>query len=167
MKPAGLKKVEYQKEKWGRGPWDHEPDRIEWEHAGFDCLAIRNIMGVWCGYVAVPAGHPLYRIDYNRADNFVKVHGGVTYSDKCAGHICHIPKPGRPDDVWWIGFDCGHSQDIIPAFIDMHINEIKKIVFKAQYRDIGYVRREVNRLAEQIARIQPWGGRGESESGYR
>lgn len=26
---------------WGPGPWQDEPDRKEWTHAGFDCLIVR------------------------------------------------------------------------------------------------------------------------------
>lgn len=33
------------------------------------------------------------------------VHGGVTY----AGDL------GRGDGTWWLGFDCAHASDIIPA----------------------------------------------------
>ena len=42
---------------WGQGPWDDEPDRVDFEHAGFPCLLLRNPrLGQWCGYVAVPPG---------------------------------------------------------------------------------------------------------------
>lgn len=48
---------------WPSGPWDDEPDRVEWrdEATGLPCLALRNDMfGSWCGYVAVPPGHPVH-----------------------------------------------------------------------------------------------------------
>jgi hypothetical protein len=90
------------------GPWDQEPDRDLWKHAGLACLVNRGPMGAWCGYVAVPPGHPAHRKHYNEVD--VEVHGGLTYSEECQGVICHTPKPGEPDDVWWLGFDCGHTR---------------------------------------------------------
>lgn len=88
----------YDKSDWGAGPWQDEPDRVEWDHAGLPCLAARSPTGGnWCGYAAVPPGHPLHGQDYNAVD--VDVHGGLTYADRCGGHICHVPKPGEPEDV--------------------------------------------------------------------
>lgn len=36
---------------WGEGPWQHEPDRVDWydEGTGLPCLMIRNAIGAWCG----------------------------------------------------------------------------------------------------------------------
>src|SRR6266436_107280 len=44
---------------WTEGPWDQEPDRLEWKDAttGLTCLAVRNRFGAWCGYVGVPPTH--------------------------------------------------------------------------------------------------------------
>jgi hypothetical protein len=62
---------------WPPGPWDNEPDRIEFEHAGFPCLITRQALGHLCGYVAVPPGHKAHGRDYDALD--VSVHGGLTY----------------------------------------------------------------------------------------
>ena len=51
--------------------------------------------------------------DYNALD--VEVHGGLTYAGECSGSICHVPKPGEPDNVFWFGFDCAHAYDLSPA----------------------------------------------------
>lgn len=142
---------------WDAGPWDKEPDRLDWEHAGFACMALRNDMGSWCGYVGVPNTHPFYGV----SDEFngIDVHGSVTYASKCAGHICHVPKPGMPDDVWWIGFDCGHAFDLSPrmAAIEKKMN-LPKLVdaelpreFRRTYKDEKYIRAETSRLADQLA----------------
>lgn len=129
---------------WGQGPWDDEPDRVDFEHAGRRCLMLRNLrLGHWCGYVAVPPGHPYYGKDYDGLD--VEVHGGLTYADACAGDICHKAKPGEPDDLWWLGFDCGHFLDLVPFRHDSDLPE------KEIYRDVAYVRAECERLAEQLA----------------
>lgn len=148
------------KSTWGAGPWTEEPDRAEWKHAGLPCLALRNRHGSWCGYVAVPPGHPLHGTDYDAVD--VDVHGGLTYAAKCDGHICHVPQPGEPDDVWWLGFDCGHAGDFIPG-IAASLREIgfkepydhvaavgASSFFVDAYRTLDYVRTETNRLAEQL-----------------
>jgi hypothetical protein len=130
---------------WGAGPWDGEPDRVDFHAAGYACLLHRaGRLGHWCGYVAVPPGHPLHGVGYDaaeaRAD--LRVHGGLTYADKCQGTICHVPVPGESDDVWWLGFDCAHAGDHVP----------NRPPFDGDvYRDVAYVRRETEMLALQIA----------------
>jgi hypothetical protein len=49
------------KSEWDRGPWDNEPDKVQWQDAatGLPCIARRSeAMGSWCGYVGVAEGHP-------------------------------------------------------------------------------------------------------------
>ncbi len=62
-------------------------------------------MGHWCGYAAIEPGHPWHGRHYD--DVPAEAHGGLTYSDRCTGSVCHVPKPGEPDDVWWIGLAPG------------------------------------------------------------
>lgn len=52
---------------WPSGPWDGEPDKVQWKDAatGMPCLAVRNWRGNWCGYAGVAPSHPLYGKDYN------------------------------------------------------------------------------------------------------
>jgi hypothetical protein len=146
---------------WGDGPWNDEPDKLQWvdEATGLDCLIVRGPVGALCGYVGVPAEHPWHGIDYGGLD--ADVHGGLTYSDRCqegddeSKGICHVPPPGRPVDVWWFGFDCAHSGDVAPT-MDMHMRESGRMPIHepyAAYRTVGYVQRECARLAEQLAAI--------------
>lgn len=135
-----------QKAKWGSGPWADEPDHVEFEAHGLPCILHRNQFGAWCGYAAVSPGHPAYGQDHEYVD--VSVHGSLTYANKCAGEICHVPKPGESDDVWWLGFDCGHSGDFCP-----HDNEYEHALgFRrgGQYRALSYVRAETENLARQL-----------------
>jgi hypothetical protein len=148
--------LEFDKSTWGDGPWQYEPDRVEFEHAGLPCLALRNPHGAWCGYVAVPPGHPLHGKDYDVPD--VSVHGGLTYANRCSGHICHVPKPGDPDDVWWFGFDCGHFQDLMPGMAArlrrLDVPDLDVPGWPDTYRDLAYVRAEIESLAEQLALLK-------------
>lgn len=175
------------KEAWGDGPWQDEPDRVEWHHKGLPCLARRGPHGSWCGYVAVPPGHPLHAIPYSlcpvagcdeswcdhRPDAFLEVHGGLTYSDFCQadapeGHgICHVPRRGEPDNVWWFGFDCGHACDLSPATaalldaihaeegtpnpLAQYRSDDVPAYMREVYRDLAYVTAETNTLAGQLA----------------
>ncbi len=60
---------EYDKSKWGGDQWKGEPDRKEWrdEATGMPCLALRNMMGAWCGYVGVAPTHPAHGLHYDGA----------------------------------------------------------------------------------------------------
>ena len=136
------------KSEWGPGPWQDEPDRIEFEHQGFPCLLRRSqVGGNWCGYVAIPPGHPYYKVDFDKIK--IKVHGGLTYSAHCADEICHVPKPGEPDDVWWLGFDCGHAFDQMPAMNKY----LQGTFFNQGYKTLQYVKHETMDLADQLAAL--------------
>ncbi len=103
---------------WPPGPWDTEPDRFEWRSAEFPQLAlltVRNRMGAWCGYVGLPPGYWRYGVGYDELP--LDAHGGLTFSDRCHGHICHEPAPGEPEHVWWLGFDCLHYRDTSPGML--------------------------------------------------
>lgn len=148
----------HDKSDWGAGPWQDEPDKKQWqdEATGLPCLIVRNSGGALCGYVGVPHEHAMHGQDYNIPD--VDVHGGLTFAKGC-GHgddpakgICHIPGAGEPDDVWWFGFDCAHGYDVRPASEarDRARGWESLRDAYAVYRDLGYVTREVTKLAEQL-----------------
>ena len=161
---------------WGPGPWQSEPDKIHWidPATDLDCLMVRNRHGgYWCGYVAVTEGHPWFGVAYMDCpigdDHYcdhaptiaTDVHGGLTYSDFCmetedeSVGVCHVPQPGRPDRVWWFGFDCAHLYDRRPGG---EAREREKYGWEpleptAQYRDRRYVEAEVVALARQLAAV--------------
>lgn len=122
-----------------QGPWSSEPNRVQFKHAGFECLLVRNPATLfWCGYVGVPKGHKFYEKEYDDLD--IDVHGGLTYSNKCNAPICHFVPDDKLDDLWWFGFDCGHAFDLAP---------MRPTRFDT-YRDEDYVIKEVKRLADQL-----------------
>lgn len=158
--PARIEYHTLDKSEWLPGPWQSEPDKVQYrdETTGFPCLIVRGPSGALCGYVGVSPGHPWHGVDYNGVmvgdDEYVDVHWGLTYADKCqhstdpSQHICHIPAPGEPDDVWWLGFDCAHSGDL---------TELKRSYGYAcitdTYRDIGFVEGECRKLARQAGQV--------------
>jgi hypothetical protein len=131
---------------WLSGPWDLEIDRVEFEAHGFPCLLNRNHFGAWCGYCAVPPGHPWHGKGYQEIDSEVSVHGGLTYADACHGNICHVPKPGEPDNVWWFGFDCNHGGDRAPGMEKFHQSGFYRYEV---YCDLAYARQQTENLARQ------------------
>ncbi len=135
------------KSAWGPGPWQNEPDRWEGEHEGFPLLAVRGKNhGAWCGYVAMPPGHPWHGKTGCAEYPEVSVHGGLSYGNACGGDICHVPRPGEPDNVWWLGFDCVHAFDVAPAREAM--TGWMRIEGEV-YRTLDYVQAECRGLAEQ------------------
>jgi hypothetical protein len=163
------------KSSWGDGEWQDEPDKIQWkdEDTGLPCLVKRTAhSGAWCGYVGVPPGHPYFEVGYSDVPyELVEPHGGLTYSDHCAegpeeSSICHVPDPGEPDNVWWLGFDCAHSHDYAPASEAQNRERAEEEIAKGgtgypwlplygerrTYRSLAYVRSEVRQLALQLHR---------------
>lgn len=145
---------------WDAGEWDNEPDKVQWTDpaTGLICLAKRNHYGSWCGYVGIAADHPAYGKDYDSVE--VDCHGGLTYSGLCQEGppeqiICHVPESGQPEHLYWLGFDCGHCDDLAPgtrafckryALLEYQEYEV--------YRNLDYVKQEVTGLAAQLGAMK-------------
>ena len=82
--------------------------------------------------------------DRTNLDAVIACHGGLNYADKCGGHICHVPEEGRPDDVWWFGFDCSHAGDFSPDHVKY------KGYANGTYKTLDYVKRQCTALAAQL-----------------
>lgn len=162
------------REGWPPGPWDDEPDKIEYRDPGTNAPVIirRVVLGSLCGYVAVPPGHPWH--GSNGFDCPAVVHGGVNYGGPCQEEwpdpeaygyaVCHVAAPGESDDVWWLGFDCQHITDTVP--------QVSAILTRAghgtdapfgmrqTYKDVAFVRAQCAELARQAAAealpMAPW-----------
>lgn len=59
--------------------------------------------------------------------------------------ICHVAEEGRPEDVWWFGFDCSHLGDVSPGF-----GSTSGVFHEGTYKTRGYVESEVRGLARQL-----------------
>jgi hypothetical protein len=154
----------FDKALWIQGPWTTEPDYVAWidEDTHYRCIARRNALGAWCGFVGVVGDHPLFMLPRtDTAFQFVDIHGGVTVAE-----FCDEPDPlfVPPVRAWWIGFDCMHDCDVLPQFVnaadapkllpreELEDNEDR---FDAKtghplYRDMDYVKNEVGFLAMQL-----------------
>lgn len=141
------------KSEWIDGPWKQEPDKVQWqdEATGLPCLIVRGPAGALCGYVGVAEGYRYYEKDYD--DVPAEVHGGLTFADRCSPSddetkgICHVPGPGEPDHVWWLGFDCAHSGDLCPSYAGRY----GRLSDYETYKSLQYVRNQVTQLAAQLA----------------
>lgn len=148
---------------WGDGPWQTEPDRIEWtdDNTGYPCVINRHERhGQLNGYVGLPFDHPCWGHDHDSID--VDVHGGLTYASQTPPPRDWTRADGgvEPDGNWWVGFDCGHYMDAHPG-LDALLRSIGHEptdlgidipeAFLPSYKPIEYVRQEVATLADQLA----------------
>jgi hypothetical protein len=140
-----------------KGPWTTEPHRVEFVHAGLQCLLVRQCeMLHWCGYVGVPPTHPYFGSNYD--DVPVEVHGGLTYAAACTSPVCHIPAEPGPDALWWFGFDCAHADDLSPGRLLLWQElkdkgtELSKGFIGGTYRDSQWVIGQTRKLADQLSR---------------
>ncbi len=124
---------------WPSGPWDTEPDTHFWITAvGLPGWVRRGWAGTWCGYAGVGPSSDFYGLHYDDAyavkGASLDVHGGLTYSGGCS-----YPDVQPPWAAWWyFGFDCNHLGDGSPTSK------------RGIYRDLEYVKREVELLAAQL-----------------
>lgn len=147
------------REGWPPGEWDGEPDKAQWkdEATGVACLAKRHASsGHWCGYVGIAAWHPWHGKGYSDVE--VNTHGGLTFADSCEEGppeqtVCHIPEPGEPDNLWWLGFDCAHAWDHSPRDHVMAREHGYPFTIDptSSYKSLAYVKNHCAELAQQVA----------------
>lgn len=165
-KPARCNKAD-----WPSGHWQREDDIKAWNDVstGYACAILRHpSLGHLCGYVQMPASHPLYTKSYNQRAQFPKKWldrklklaqdigvisvfcASVNISDDMSEATldlifhCHGGLTYGRDG--WLGFDCGHAGDLTPC-MTFFAGEDK-------YRDMLYVTAQCERLAEQLSEYQ-------------
>jgi hypothetical protein len=69
-------------------------------------------------------------------------HGGITFSGEW-----------DDDGKWYIGFDCSHSNDYLPAYVAM-TEGMAELMKNNVYRDLDYVLEECINLANQIYKYE-------------
>lgn len=160
---------------WGNGPWDGEPDKVQWEDTatGLPCLAVRGPHhGAWCGYVGVAEGHPWFAIgatdpipeQYGTVASRIATHGKISYAARCAEgpedrSISHIPGDGDPVEVWWFGFGCTQEQDLSPIENAQALEHGASLdsLTRQTYRTLDYVKERCAELAQQLAVVRRQG----------
>ena len=115
----------------------NEPNYVNFKYKGFDCEIKRHeYLLTLCGYASFRAKYPIYNEQYRNALENIDVHGGVTYFE--------ISPSGKVT----VGFDCAHYNDLSPT---IQILEGKNNYQK--YRTIGFVKKEIRRMVDQIIKI--------------
>jgi len=140
-----------------KGPWDDEPNQLEWQEGDFTCVILRHHeYGHLTGNVGVPFGHPLFKkywcdIEHDAIDNnlpFEFPHFGLDYSGPL--HDCYLYEPIRHKEVWFFGFHCTHPEDRSPYLpTEDHYPSLI-------YRTIDYVKSEIDKLIILINNYTQW-----------
>jgi hypothetical protein len=117
-------------------PWLTEPnDVLFMTDAGYPAQIRRNVITLTlCGYIYLPADHPLHGVWYDTLDYDVDVHGGWTYSDS-------------EGESWCVGFDCNHFYDYAPGMRE-------RVGRDSAYRTIEFVTKELERTAKQFKAME-------------
>ncbi len=114
--------------------WLEEPNKLEFEHAGLKCLILRDKFLFLGGYVGLPEGHKFHGVHFGEIP--FTAHKGLTFSGQGDGDR-------RESGYWWVGFYCDRPGDRVPGrpYPDRG---------GETYRDLEFVRRELESLAEQF-----------------
>jgi hypothetical protein len=134
------------KTRWGPGPWQEEPDEVQWTDAatGLPCVACRHdVTGTWCGYVGVSAAHPWHGREADALPTPVDAHRGLTFSGLRDNDTAHA-------DWWWFGFHTMYTLDYAPGLMPYRAAHRTRPPGHTVYRSLDYVRTECARLAGQL-----------------
>lgn len=128
-----------------------EPNYLKFSYKGYFCYLNRHPFFLhWCGYVGITKLTPKY---YKKGFNEIPIdcHGGLNFSG-FKSQRWHVKKNKK---TWFIGFDCGHYNDIQPVFIKLYknagfINPGCINFFSVTYRDIYYCIYQCKNIVDQI-----------------
>lgn len=164
-------------------PWLNEPEHDEFIHAGLRCRLVRGPLGAWCGYVALPPGHPLHSIEYNEPSpalaqawserllekDDVERTSVITLMEGMIGQLPDAGLPATPEQaisvhggVTYSARRKGEPEGLWWFGFDCsHCYDFVPDLHSFMehddhglvYRTIEYARDEVKRLAEQLARV--------------
>lgn len=124
-------------------------------------------LGHWCGYVAVGKGHPAF----GKEDVDLSVHGGVTWTGWADQKHHHKFSPKNPGSgkIWLVGFDCSHGWDISPC-VEIALKEVRgkglsplpipkkgSMLPDQTWKDLAFVKKQCERMAEQLLAMGPSG----------
>lgn len=144
----------YDKKKFPKGIWLNEPDLCSWENK-YPCLIFRDMdIGIWKGFVGIDGYHHFYGKSINEIINIsngmdlcLSVYGGLTMSGKLPSKYKHLNK-----NFWWFGFETSHGGDLMPM-IDYDF-DANKDLSNMTYKDIRFVRRETNKLSNNLFKLK-------------
>ena len=107
-------------------------------------LLLRESIGYANGYVAIPPEHRLYGLDYDKADLFVIIHGGLTFGEP----LTDLDPYTFGNDIEWINFE---RFDEIPK--DYWVFGFDTIHYGDSDKDREWCINETNDLLKQLEEL--------------
>jgi len=143
---------------WGKGPWIHEPDLVQWLEwkggwAQYLCVTCRNeVTGVWLGYVGIPKCHWMHGLDrHDEVIQSILSHYEINYSGRFAAD--DIRGDDRAADYWYFGFDCGHGFDYSPGE-EYRLKEMEKQMVFPVFGDVfGGITKSMDVLVQRMGLV--------------
>lgn len=122
----------------------NEPPFYLFKHKNYLCCILRMPWsGTLNGYVALTKQNSYFGKNYNDID--IDCHFGLTYSRY---HLSSI-EDNIFNNVWWIGFDTLHCDDLQPYIYDLE----SKYQDNRTYKDFDFVKNECIKIVDQIINI--------------
>ena len=110
-----------------------EGDFYSFKHCNLKCQILRSYLRFWCGYILFDSR---YVFDVNK----IEVHWGITFNKVIEVQGCKKRK---------IGFDCGHSGDLVPYFL---LPPSSSLIFSSDvYRNKEFAINETKGMATQVS----------------
>lgn len=137
--------------------WELEPNIRYGKYRNYKWMILRHQhMGHLCGYVAFRPNSPYYEVGYDTIPcRLIECHGGPTFAGRF--EFKTLSKRMTDDEKvafrkffngkdWWLGFDCGHYEDLIP-FMDLGICKTSR------YRNMEYCEKEIQSMIGQVCEL--------------
>ena len=99
------------------------------------------------------AGHPFHGVDYQKLEEAIEnVHQGLTFSGEFSSEGRRAQAMAETFGVWWLGFDCSHAFDTMPAMDAMlrRLGSPPSSYLGSRYWTVEAVREEVEDLARTL-----------------
>jgi len=147
----------FSKQGFPPGKWLNEPDLCYWEHK-LPCLALRDMgMGIWKGFVAVDGYHPFYGKSVDELlkipeamEVFFTVYGGISATGRLPPKYKDYAK-----NLWWIGIETTHGGDLMPLLkLEVENQDMDKVLSGQTYKDLRFIRKETNKLANLLYKLK-------------
>jgi len=142
-----------ERNKWGHGPWDDEPDFKLFEHNGLLCQLHRE-EGNWLGYVAVTKESKYFQVaaeDIRIQQLASGLQGSVVWSFWLAGHFLTDTELRR-QKFWWFGLNFAHIYQVHAPNYRYFNKDIINRWPMAGYWGIGDAEQQLKLLAERLAK---------------
>ena len=128
-----------------------EPDLCWWDDP-LPCLAARDMfLGCWRGFVGLGNDHSYHG---RELPELLRIEGGLDVLTSAYGGVCwagFLPEKcnEHSDRLWWLGIETNHGEDVMPLLkLDAAISGGRT------YKDLHFVRREVNGLARKLVGVK-------------